>query len=159
MPSNDEEKTKGKAGKKSKKTLFIIIGAALAAAAMAAGGTFLFTSESKGSSHKVEKASPETLTMFAIDPFIVNIYDGQDLRYLKLKVEMELATAEAKNELTARQAQIRDAILSILTTKTFQDVQYLQGKNQLKNEIMAAVTRIATPGKVKQIYFTDFVVQ
>jgi flagellar FliL protein len=159
MASKDGEKVQENTQKKSNTKLFIIIGVALAVAVLAAVGTFLLTGESKGSSHKVEKVSPETMTMFTLDPFIVNIYDGQDLRYLKLKVEMELANAEAKNELTARQAQIRDAILSILTAKTLQDLQYLQGKNQLKQEILATVTRIATPGKVKQIYFTDFVVQ
>lgn len=159
MASKDEGQVQEKAQKKSNTKLFIIIGVALAVAVSAAVGTFLFIGESKGSSHNVEKVSPETMTIFTLDPFIVNIYDGQDLRYLKLKIEMELANAEAKTELTARQAQLRDGILSILTTKTFQDLQYLQGKNQLKQEIMAAVTRIATPGKVKQIYFTDFVVQ
>ncbi|HET6419112.1 MAG TPA: flagellar basal body-associated FliL family protein [Geobacteraceae bacterium] len=159
MASKDEEKVQEKTPGKSKKSLFIIMGVALAAAALAAVGAFMFTGESKGSSQKVEKVSPETLTIFTLEPFIVNIYDGQDLRYLKLRVEMELANAEAKNELTARQAQIRDSILSILTTKTFQDLQYLQGKNQLKQEIMASVTRIVSQGKIKQIYFTDFVVQ
>jgi flagellar FliL protein len=160
MASKDEEQVKEKAGKKSNTILFVVIGAVLMTAILAGVGIFLFTGESKGGSQKTAKVvTPETLAVFSLDPFIVNIYDGQDLRYLKLRVEMELSDAESKTELTARQAQIRDAILSILTTKTYQDLQYLQGKNQLKQEIMAAVTRIVTPGKVKQIYFTDFVVQ
>ncbi len=159
MASKDEEQAQEKTQGKSNSKLFVIIGVAIVAAALAVAGTLLFTGESKGSSPKAEKVSPETMAMFSLEPFIVNIYDGQDLRYLKLRVEMELSDVEAKTELTARQAQIRDAILSILTTKTFQDLQYLQGKNQLKQEIMAAVTKIVTPGKVKQIYFTDFVVQ
>lgn len=159
MASKEEEKVQEKPRGKSFTNLFVIIGVALAAAALAVAGTFIFTGESKGSPKKVEKVSPETMAIFTLEPFIVNIYDGQDLRYLKLKVEMELSDPEAKTELTARQAQIRDGILSILTTKTMQDLQFQQGKNQLKQEIMAAVTRMVTPGKVKQVYFTDFVIQ
>ncbi len=155
-----EEQVQEKAGKKSNTMIFVIIGAVLMTAILTGAGVFLFTGESKGGSQKTAKAvTPESLAIFSLDPFIVNIYDGQDLRYLKLRVEMELSDPEAKTELAARQPQIRDAILSILTVKTYQDLQYLQGKNQLKQEIMTAVSKIVTSGKVKQIYFTDFVVQ
>jgi flagellar FliL protein len=139
--------------------LFIIIGVAVAVAVGASVGIMMFMNGNKDTAHKKEKPHAEATVVQSFDPFIVNIYDGQELRYLKLKVEMELSGEEAKTELTSRQAQIRDAILVILTTKTLQDVQYLQGKNQLKQEIMAAVTKIVTPGQVRQIFFTDFVVQ
>ncbi len=94
-----------------------------------------------------------------LEPFIVNIYDGQEIRYLKLKVEFELASPAVKAELDAKQAPLRDAILVLLTTKTLKDIQDLQGKNQLREEILAAVGRILAPGKVTRVYFTDFVVQ
>src|SRR5690348_12588831 len=35
---------------------------------------------------------------YPLEPFIVNIYDGQEIRYLKVKVEFELATPQAKAE-------------------------------------------------------------
>lgn len=97
--------------------------------------------------------------IYPLEPFIVNIYDGQELRYLKVKVEMEMAAAGMKNELDARLAPIRDAILVMLSTKTMQDIQDIQGKNQLKDEILAAVNKQITSGKIAKIYFTDFVVQ
>ncbi len=159
MASKDDEQVQEKAKKKSNMKLFIIIGVAMTLVVAVTAGAVMFMVGSKSGPEKSEKATPENVAVYSLDPFIVNIYDGQELRYLKLKVEMELANAEAKNELTARQAQIRDGILSILTAKTLQDIQYLQGKNQLKNEIMAVVNKISAPGKVKQIYFTDFVVQ
>jgi len=155
-----DEQVQDKGQKKSHMKLFIIIGVAVAVAVGASVGIMMFMNGNKDTAHKEEKKShAEATAVQSLDPFIVNIYDGQELRYLKLRVEMEISGEEAKTELTSRQAQIRDAILVILTTKTLQDVQYLQGKNQLKQEIMAAVTKIVTPGKVKQIFFTDFVVQ
>ncbi len=98
-------------------------------------------------------------TTFALEPFIVNIYDGQELRYLKVKVELEMANAGLKAELEGRLAPIRDAILVVLTTKTLQEIQDVQGKNQLREEILTAISKIVAQGKVTKVYFTDFVVQ
>lgn len=97
--------------------------------------------------------------IFPLEPFIVNIYDGQELRYLKVRIEMEMVGAGVKNELDMRLAAIRDSILVLLSTKTLQDIQDIQGKNQLKEEILGAINKIIPPGKVSKVYFTDFVVQ
>jgi flagellar FliL protein len=171
MAAKDDQPVQEKTRDKSKKKmLIIIIGSVLLVAVVAVSAFFLLkggsSKESAPKAEHGEKAEKgehgekgEASNMYALDPFIVNIYDGQELRYLKLKLEVELSSAEVKNELTARQAELRDAVLAILTTKTMQDIQFLQGKTQLKQEIMAAVTKMLSPGKVKQIYFTDFVVQ
>ncbi len=98
-------------------------------------------------------------TVYPLEPFIVNIYDGQELRYLKVKVELEMANPAVKPELDARLAPIRDAVLVLLSTKTLQEIQDIQGKNQLKEEILAAINKNIPPGKIAKVYFTDFVVQ
>lgn len=97
--------------------------------------------------------------IYALDPFIVNIYDGQELRYLKVKVELEMVSAAIKPEIEGRLAPIRDAVLVLLSAKTLQDVQDVQGKNNLKDEILGAINKHIPPGKIAKVYFTDFVVQ
>ena len=175
MSAKDDQSAQEKpqAQPNGKKKLLIIIGVVVIAIAAGAGATFFMLHGSskeagakEGKSEHGEKTEKgekgehgEALNICTLEPFIVNIYDGQELRYLKLKLEIDLSSAEGKTELTARQAELRDAILAILTTKTMQDIQFLQGKTQLKQEILAAVTRMLSPGKVKQVYFTDFVVQ
>jgi flagellar FliL protein len=103
-------------------------------------------------------ASPAA-NIFPLDPFIVNIYDGQELRYLKVKVELEMVGPAIKTEVEGRLAPIRDSILILLSAKTLQDVQDVQGKNTLKDEILGAINKNLPPGKIIKIYFTDFVVQ
>lgn len=160
MASKDEQSmekapVKGKTGMK----LYIIVAVAVA---LAVGGTAAFFMLSGGERKKTGDARTESKAapaIFPLEPFIVNIYDGQELRYLRIKVEMEVANEEAKSELTAKQAQMRDTILVLLTTKTMLDIRDQQGKNQLRQEIFNAVGRIVSPGKVQKIYFTDFVVQ
>ena len=97
--------------------------------------------------------------IFALDPFIVNIYDGQELRYLKVKVELEMVTPAVKAEIDSKLAPIRDSVLILLSAKTLQDVQDVQGKNTLKDEILGAINKNIPPGKISKVYFTDFVVQ
>jgi len=168
---------------KDNKKLFIIIGAAVAvllvigvAAAFFMGGgkdkksgkAEAKVEKSEGGEAKAESKGGEgggegkggaAANTYPLEPFIVNIYDGQEIRYLKLKVEFETAGPEVKADLDAKQAPIRDAILVLLTTKTMQEIQDLQGKNQLREQILAAVGKTAGPGKVSKVYFTDFVVQ
>ena len=98
-------------------------------------------------------------TIFPLEPFVVNIYDGQDLRYLKVKIELEMANPGIKAELDGRLAPIRDAVLVVLTAKTLQEIQDAQGKTQLREEILTAISKIVAQGKVSKVYFTDFVVQ
>lgn len=115
--------------------------------------------KAEGGGHGGGGAKEGASNIYPLEPFIVNIYDGQELRYLKVKVEMEMAGAGMKSELDARLAPTRDAILVLLSTKTMQDIQDIQGKNQLKDEILAAVNKQISSGKIAKIYFTDFVVQ
>jgi flagellar FliL protein len=103
-------------------------------------------------------ASPAA-NIFPLEPFIVNIYDGQELRYLKVKVELEMVGPAVKGEIEGRLAPIRDSVLILLSAKTLQDIQDVQGKNTLKDEILGAINKNIPPGKISKVYFTDFVVQ
>jgi flagellar FliL protein len=163
---------------KDKKKLFIIIGAAVAALVLV-GAVMFFLGGSKGEKKsaqgeakveakaeggghgeaKAEGGKAGAGTTYPMEPFVVNIYDGQEIRYLKLKCEFEMANSEVKGELDSRVAPLRDAILILLTTKTMQEIQDLQGKNTLREQILGAVNKIVPPGKVTKVYFTDFVVQ
>jgi flagellar FliL protein len=106
-----------------------------------------------------EGAAGAATNIYPLEPFIVNIYDGQELRYLKVKIELEMVGQGVKTDLDARLAPIRDAILVLLSTKTLQEIQDIQGKTQLKDEILGAINKHIPPGKIARVYFTDFVVQ
>jgi len=179
MAKEDQAGADAPAEDGGKKKLFIMIGAAVLV--LVIGGVVAMMMMGKGDKKKEgEKAAVDAhgnpvaaapaaeggapaaagaSTVFSLEPFIVNIYDGQELRYLKVKIEMEMANPAVKPELESRLAAIRDAVLVLLTTKTLQDIQDVQGKNQLREEILSAVSKIVAQGKVTKVYFTDFVVQ
>lgn len=166
------------ASPKDNKKLFIIIGAVVAVLAIGGGAAFFMgggsgekpaegakvEAKAEGGGHGGAEAPKEGegaagASIYPLEPFIVNIYDGAELRYLKIKVEFEMANPQVKPELEAKMAPLRDAILILLTTKTMQEIQDLQGKNQLREQILAAVSKVVPPSKITKVYFTDFVVQ
>ena len=184
--AKDEQAAAETEGSGSKKKLFIIIGAAVAVVLILGVVAFMLIGKGDKKEHAKEGTAVEAkaeggghgaaeggghgggggkegaaagaANMYPLEPFIVNIYDGQELRYLKVKVEMEMAGA-SKGDLDARLAAIRDAIVVLLSAKTMHDIQDVQGKNQLKDEILVAVNKIVTPARIAKVYFTDFVVQ
>ena len=97
--------------------------------------------------------------LLAIDDIIVNLLDDQETRYLKAAITLELDTTVGVDEVEKRKPQVRDAILLLLSSKTFAELRDLQGKLQLRAELMERINGLLQKGKVKTIYFTDFVVQ
>ena len=111
--------------------------------------------ETKAGAEKV--SSPGV--MFDVEPFIVNLSDAQEVRYLKITVKLELETQEAATELTSRTPQLRDSILVLLTSKDSVSIRTTQGKFQLRDEITQRVNSLMRKPAVRTAYFTDFVVQ
>jgi flagellar FliL protein len=97
--------------------------------------------------------------MIEIESFVVNIIDDKDSRYLKAAITLEMDSPEAVVEVKERMPQVRDAILLLVGNKTYNEVRDLQGKLQLRVELMQKISDIVRGGKVRRIYFTDFVVQ
>ena len=161
---------------KSKKKLFIIIGAAALVVLIAAGvaGYFLLKKDGPAGEHEAgqeataehgEAGKPGEAPKVVIGPmvnieeFIVNIIGEENSHYVKASMSFEMTTAAAVEEANSRMPQIRDAVLLLIGNKTFEELQDLQGKKQLKAEITSKVNAFLQTGQIKAIYFTDFVVQ
>lgn len=97
--------------------------------------------------------------MVDISEFIVNIISEENNHYVKAALTLEVSDEPAKEALLKRMPQVRDAILLLVGNKTFDELQDLQGKKQLKAELLSKLNAILHTGQVRSIYFTDFVVQ
>lgn len=97
-----------------------------------------------------------------LQPFVVNLADSNASRYLRISVSVGMAGAEGGEEakpdalLTTR---IRNAMLAVLTTKTSDDVLTVEGKTQLRKELLKAAQKAADEADVEAIYITEFIVQ
>ena len=97
--------------------------------------------------------------MVNIDEFIVNIISGDAAHYVKASITVELTNVEVQAEVEQRMPQMRDAILLLISNKTYEELQDLQGKKQLKAELSSKINSFLQTGQVVSIYFTNFVVQ
>lgn len=93
------------------------------------------------------------------DPFLVNLADLGGKRYLKLTMKLELFGGKVQEEIAERNFEMRDAVLMLLSSKEFEDISTAPGKVRLKQDIVARLNKILKNGQVKEIYFTDFIVQ
>jgi flagellar FliL protein len=97
--------------------------------------------------------------MFDLDPFIVNLADQPEIRYLKIVVKLEAESEVVATDLSARVAQVRDTVLVLLSSKDVNSVRTPQGKFQLRDEITQRVNGLLPKPGVRAAYFTEFVVQ
>lgn len=164
--SNDTESEKGAGGKKK---LIIIIAAAVVLLLIIGGAAFFFLKPAPVVEEEVDPGLsvpvPEITQSHSIGPmveikeFIVNIISEDERHYVKASFTLELNRIEALDETTKRMPQIRDSILLLVGNKTYEELQDLQGKKQLKAELISKINSFLQSGQIKSIYFTDFVVQ
>lgn len=98
--------------------------------------------------------------VYTLDKFTVNLI-GEPKRTVRLEVNLHMLGRDAFEEvmLSENRARVRDRIVSALNEKNFTELESIQGKLFLKDKIAMEVNTILNKGVVKDVYFTDFVVQ
>lgn len=168
----EEEKDDGEAGEGAEKKGFPLKLVILLVAVLVLGGGGFFAwkmgmlnkflgGEKQAHASKVEKkdAPLDVGPTRSLDTFLVNLADPNGKRYLKVKMDLELSEDKMILELDKRLPQLRDTILTTLCSKTYEEIGTLEGKMQLRMEIMARLNQHLKTGKVKNLYFTEFIVQ
>jgi len=155
---------KGKGGMK-----WVVIGLVvvlLLAAAGAAGWYFLLREKPMTPEMKAQAQAQAAVQanqpgpMITIKTFVVNILDESGPRYLKAALALECDNDLMAQEVEARRPQIQDAILLLISNKTYEELRDLQGKLQLRAELLRRLNDLLpNHSGIKNIYFTDFVVQ
>ena len=114
----------------------------------------------EGEEHAAAEEAPATGgQLVTLDSFVVNLADPMGRRYLKATMDVEVAGASAAEELTAAMPKVKDTLLLLLSSKSFEDISSMDRKIELKNQIVDRLNQILGKGKVRNVYFTEFVVQ
>ena len=103
--------------------------------------------------------APTYTDTYSLEPFIVNLSGDADVKFLKVTVKLKLAKAECTPLVDPHVAEMRDSILLLLSSKEYTMVNTVQGKMELRDEILERVQHIVKGNKVKAAFFTDFVAQ
>ncbi|MFV8259390.1 flagellar basal body-associated FliL family protein [Bdellovibrio bacteriovorus] len=152
--------------------LFQIIFAVLNLAVMGAGGYMVYASTMGWESPKIteEDADRELASVsdetdlaplvYTMDKFTVNL-GGEPKRTIRLEINLQMLGKEGFEEVMEpeNRAKARDRIVRLLNEKPFSDLDSIQGKLFLKDKIAGEVNGILRRGVVKDVFFSDFVVQ
>ncbi len=114
--------------------------------------------ESKKGTKKGEE-TPFSERVVTLEPFVVNLRGADYPRYVKVSIGIEAENLAAKGELEARNAQIRDAVILLLSSKELDEITEYEGKAFLKEEIQRRLNDLLQAGTVKSVLFTEFVIQ
>ncbi|GBD39478.1 hypothetical protein HRbin37_01760 [bacterium HR37] len=150
----DEIKEPEKNEKKGGKGKLLVIAVVLVAAA--AGGFFGYKKFLK-SPHAKEEDKPVKTVLFALDPLILNLREPN--RFLKLSAQFELSDPSYEPLVSSKVPQLRDMIITFVSSKSVESILTPEGKIQLKDEILLRANQVIGKNVFSNVYFTEFVTQ
>ena len=91
--------------------------------------------------------------------FVINLNDPGHPRYLKVALKAEVSVTEAKNEIRARDPQVRDIVISYLSSLALKETYGARAKATIRDNLQRRINHILTTGEVTKVFFTDFMTQ
>ncbi|MBW2609918.1 MAG: flagellar basal body-associated FliL family protein [Deltaproteobacteria bacterium] len=122
---------------------------------------FLPKSTGKGKSQSLaaEDTKKDIGPIYSLDNFIVNLVGDRGKNYLKTQLALEMDNLKTKEEIDKQLPKFRDSILTLLSSKSNDDIKSMEGKFQLRAEIISMLNQHLRLGKIVNVYFTEFIVQ
>ena len=144
--------------------LLVVLGGVGFAVLTFAPGLFSSSEKVGDKTSSNESADPSKIVeplgvLYPMKPFIVNLAEAAGKRYLKLTIDLELTSKEVQGEINSRMPPIQDSLLILLSSKSFSDISTVEGKMRLRMEIIGRINSFLVQGRVKNVYFTEFVIQ
>jgi flagellar FliL protein len=105
-----------------------------------------------------EEGEPQS-KIFNIEGIVVNPASTGGSRFLTTTIGFELDSHDSYSTFKEKQVKIRDALISILSSKTVTELADIETREHIRKQILKLVNHICKPAKAEAIYFVDFVLQ
>lgn len=154
--AGEEKENNPKSGNKS--LILIIVVLVVALAGGGAAYLFLFSGSHKLAAEAKKEAPKEAkASLVALDAFVLNLSERG--RFLKVTMQFELTDAASLPLVSDKTPQLRDAIITLVSSKSVESVSSPEGKFQLKDELLLRANQAMGKDVFKNLYFTEFVMQ
>lgn len=91
-----------------------------------------------------------------MNTFTVNLKDSNYRRFLRLEITLETNQKKVIAEMNEKGYRIKDSVIAVLSEKNVSD---LNGKDALKDELIAAINANLEEGEIIGLYFEQFIIQ
>ncbi|MFP4212531.1 MAG: flagellar basal body-associated protein FliL [Desulfohalobiaceae bacterium] len=105
------------------------------------------------------KKSSENTELVSLPTLLVNLADPMGKRFIKVSIDLEVEDKKAESSIQDNMPRIKDALIMLLSSKSFDQISSMENKMALKGEIVERVNQILGKSVVQEIYFTEFVIQ
>lgn len=106
-------------------------------------------------------SSTEIGQIYPIPTMNVNLADPTGITYLAITLALEFdpKNADLLAEIEAKMPRILDMIITVLSSKAYEEISTAQGKINLRNEFLRRINSMMAKGKLYNVYITGFTVQ
>jgi len=159
----------GDAPKGKSKMMIIIIAVVLLAAI--GGGAAFFMTRGGGEEHaesgakkskKSAKAAPPP-EYVTLESFTVNLQPENGDQYLQVQMTLQVDGAEQAESIKNNMAKVRSRVLMLLSSKKASEINTVEGKKKLAEEVMETVKEPffakGDEQEVSEVLFTSFIIQ
>ncbi len=95
-----------------------------------------------------------------LESIVANLGGVESRRYLRVMINLEVSNKEAQDLVNRRMVMIRDKLISFFSDKSASDIESEGSLFKLRLEIKNSLNKVLGHGKIiKQVYFSDFIVQ
>lgn len=181
MAEEEQDVSVEETGRSKKKLIIMIVGGVVLLAVIAGVGLYFtgffeaekepITAESSDSAKDelAEKESEEggaeaTIALYQAltPPFMVNFPDG-NIRVIKVAISIMVNDEDVIDAVQKHDPVIRNNILMMLSVQDPEALKTAKGKEQLQSNVKEEINKVLlkrkVPSKVKEVFFTDLVMQ
>jgi flagellar FliL protein len=96
-----------------------------------------------------------TVKVVRFESLITNLEGDNGRREVRLSLEAKCEGDGVLDEINRIKPKIRDALITLITSATPEEVTTAQGKEELKKKILEQINSMLTHGKLTEVYFTE----
>ena len=108
---------------------------------------------------EAEAPPPAPRIVHSIENLVVNPAQTNGARFLMVTCAIEVKDAAALEQVKSREAEVRDRMVDLLSSKTIGDLTTAAAREPLKAELAVAVSSLFPAGTVTRVLLPQFVIQ
>ncbi|MEW6050486.1 MAG: flagellar basal body-associated FliL family protein [Candidatus Zixiibacteriota bacterium] len=98
-------------------------------------------------------------SVYEIEDIVVNPAGTGGSRFLSVSFGFDVQSRELADEMAAREAQVRDVLITILSSKTVSDLTDPKQKEIMRLQIKKRLSQVLNTEQLAGVFYTDFVLQ
>ena len=106
---------------------------------------------------QAETKTPASIQKIAIGSFASNL-SGQR-RVFKVSIAADAEFDKSAKDIQEKRPAIREAVIQLISQKTFEELSSAEGKELLGTELAASINKVLGYPAIKRIYFTELQIE